>query len=212
MDEKIPEPLSRPVDPTKPGANVPSASAAPSATESSTPMGMPAANVGKAGKGKKVLVAFLVLVLMASTAAFGYLWWQARSAQAELSQAKSDKVAAEKKLAEAEAKMDTDKEKKDADANDVRRKDDLSAISSGLEQYYNDNQSYPATLAELIDGKYLKAIPTDSTTKGDYSYVPAGANTNKTYKTFRLQATLENDTDKDVKSGTVGIYEIVNKQ
>lgn len=73
MDEKIPEPLSKPVEPTKPGANVPPASAAPSSTVSSTPMGMPASNVGKSGGGKKVLVTLLILILLGAAGAFGYL-------------------------------------------------------------------------------------------------------------------------------------------
>jgi len=68
MDEKIPEPLSKPVEPTKPGANIPPAPAAPNATVSSTPMGMPASNVGKSGGGKKVLVvAFGTIFMMGIT-------------------------------------------------------------------------------------------------------------------------------------------------
>jgi prepilin-type N-terminal cleavage/methylation domain-containing protein len=46
-------------------------------------------------------------------------------------------------------------------ARDVRRKEDLNSISSGLEQYYNDNQSYPSALTALTAGDYLKTIPQD---------------------------------------------------
>lgn len=96
-------------------------------------------------------------------------------------------------------------------ARDVRRKEDLNSISSGLEQYYNDNQSYPATLASLTTGNYLKTIPQDPKTKTDYTYnaLPAGG---PVYTSFQLQATLENKNDKDIKSGTTDTFEVVNKQ
>ena len=136
MDEKIPEPLSKSVEPTKPGANIPPAPAAPNATVSSTPMGMPASNVGKSGGGKKVLVVLLVLILMASTAAFGYLWWQARSAQAQVAQAQTDKEAAEKKATEAEAKL---KELEDTQATETEaaKQTDTELITAAAQNYAN---------------------------------------------------------------------------
>ncbi len=96
-------------------------------------------------------------------------------------------------------------------ARDVRRKEDLNSISSGLEQYYNDNQSYPAALADLTAGNYLKTIPQDPKSKTDYTYnpLPAGG---PVYTSFELQATLENKNDKDAKPNTNGTYEVVNKQ
>lgn len=96
-------------------------------------------------------------------------------------------------------------------ARDVRRKEDLNSISSGLEQYYNDNQSYPAALTALTAGDYLKTIPQDPKTKSDYTYnpLPAGG---PVYTSFELQATLENKNDKEIKSGTTDTYEVKNKQ
>lgn len=126
MDEKIPEPLSRPVETTKPGANIPPAPPASNATVSSTPMGMPASNVGKPGRGKSVLVVLLIIILMASTAAFGYLWWQARSAQAQVAQAQADKANAEKKATEAEAKV------KELESKSVAKPEDMEVSDSDM--------------------------------------------------------------------------------
>lgn len=153
MDQKIPEPLSRPVEPAKPTANV-APEQAHVAMATSTPLGTPAANVGRSGRGRPVLAIILILTLMASTAAFGYLWWQARSAQAQLSQLKSDKEAAEKKASEAETKLrELEKEEEGSGAslqNDVHRKEDPDTVSSGLEQYYNDQRVYPAGLVSSL--------------------------------------------------------------
>lgn len=95
-------------------------------------------------------------------------------------------------------------------ARDVRRKQDLNAISSGLEQYYNDNQAYPDTLATLTTGNYLKTIPNDPKS-GTYVYTPLPAG-GPVYTSFTLQATLENKQDKQIKTGTTDTYEVVNKQ
>ncbi len=96
-------------------------------------------------------------------------------------------------------------------ARDVRRKEDLNAISSGLEQYYNDNQAYPAAMADLTAGSYLKEVPKDPRSNADYTYTALPA-TGPPYTSFTLTATLENKNDKDVKSGTTDTYEVVNKQ
>lgn len=96
-------------------------------------------------------------------------------------------------------------------ARDVRRKEDLNAISSGLEQYYNDNQAYPAAMTDLTTGSYLKEVPTDPRSNSNYAYTPL-PNTGPPYTSFTLQATLENQNDKDIKSGTTDTYEVVNKQ
>lgn len=96
-------------------------------------------------------------------------------------------------------------------ARDVRRKEDLNSLSSGLEQYYNDNQAYPSSLSKLTSENYLKTIPTDPSTGSSYSYVPLPAG-GPVYTSFTLRATLENKNDKDIKSGTSSTYEVVNKQ
>lgn len=170
MHDKIPEPLSRPVEPTTSGSNVPPVSSAPSATASSTPMGMPASNVGKPSKGKAVLVVLLILILMASTAAFGYLWWQARSAQAQVSQAQSDKAAAEKKLAEAETKAG-ELEKSSKETAEVPKKTD----EESLKQWASDQCA--------LTGKTLEKF-TLTLVKGDFAqltYMCKGENESPNY-------------------------------
>lgn len=170
MHDKIPDPLSRPVEPTASGANVPPVSSAPSATASSTPMGMPASNVGKSGRGKSVLVVFLILILIASTAAFGYLWWQARSAQAQMSQAQADKVAAEKKATEAEAKV-KELEKSSKETVEAPNKTD----EESLKQWASDQC--------VLAGKTLEEF-TLTLVKGDFAqltYMCRGDNESPSY-------------------------------
>lgn len=156
MDDKIPEPLSKPVEPTKPGANVPPAPATPSATVSSTPMGMPASNVGKSGGGKKVLVTLLVLILMASTAAFGYLWWQARSAQAQLAQTQTDKESAEKKASEAEAKVKELEEAQAAEADTTKKTDEELIKQWASDQCVLTGKTLETVNINLIQGDYAQ--------------------------------------------------------
>ncbi|QQS26760.1 hypothetical protein IPM44_03510 [bacterium] len=170
MHDKIPEPLSRPVEPNISGSNVPPVSSAPSATASSTPMGMPASNVGKPSKGKAVLVVLLILILMASTAAFGYLWWQARSAQAQVSQAQTDKAATEKKLAEAETKV-SELEKSSKEATEAPKKTDEEL----LKQWASDQCA--------LTGKTLEKF-TLTLVEGDFAqltYICKGDNESPSY-------------------------------
>ena len=91
-------------------------------------------------------------------------------------------------------------------ARDSQRKADLQTIKNSLEGYYNDNNSYPTTLEVLTQGNspYLKALPTDPKTKTAYIYTTAGNPPNS----YILKANLENNNDKDVKSGTSKVYEL----
>lgn len=97
-------------------------------------------------------------------------------------------------------------------ARDVSRKENLNAISSGLEQYYNDNSAYPATITQLTAGTppYLKEIPKDPKTQTDYVYtaLPSGG---PIYTSFTLQAKLENKNDKEINVPPE-TYQVVNKQ
>ena len=97
-------------------------------------------------------------------------------------------------------------------ARDVRRKEDLNSISSGLEQYYNDNSAYPAVLTTLTSGtpQYLKNIPNDPKSGGGYVYAPQPAG-GPVFTGFNLEATLENQNDKDINVPPA-TYRVVNKQ
>lgn len=90
-------------------------------------------------------------------------------------------------------------------ARDSRRKSDLNAIHSGLEQYYNDNSAYPTALTALTAGAspYLKSIPADPKSNNAYTYTTTGTPPSS----YVLQATLENKNDKEIKSGTTDTYE-----
>ncbi len=100
-----------------------------------------------------------------------------------------------------------------ARARDSKRKTDLRDIRNGLEQYYNDNSSYPGGLTTLTEGStpYVKALPKDPKSGTDYTYTPAPAG-GPTYSSYVLQATLENKNDKDIKSGSTDTYEVTNAQ
>ncbi|MBA3679451.1 type II secretion system protein GspG [Candidatus Saccharibacteria bacterium] len=93
-----------------------------------------------------------------------------------------------------------------ARARDSQRKADLRSIKTALESYYNDQNSYPTTLEVLTQGAapYIKTLPTDPKTKAAYIYIPAGNPPNS----YVLKATLENSSDKDIKSGTTNVYEV----
>jgi hypothetical protein len=104
MDDKIPEPLSRPVEPMTPTTpNIPPASVG--TTGASTPLGKPASNIGHPGRGKRVFKTLIFLIVLGAAGYFGYMWYQGRTMAAELSQAQSDKAAAEQKATDAEAKV-----------------------------------------------------------------------------------------------------------
>jgi len=93
-----------------------------------------------------------------------------------------------------------------ARARDSQRKADMRTIKTSLENYYNDNNSYPATLQVLAEGSspYIKTLPTDPKTKEVYVYTTTG----NPPSNYLLKATLENSGDKDAKSGTTNIYEL----
>lgn len=101
-------------------------------------------------------------------------------------------------------------------ARDAQRKSDLRAVKNALETYYNDNNSYPpgdypGLSAYLVTG-YIPTLPSDPKTSNPaYVYTPApsscaaGACTS-----FVLDATLENASDSQIKSGTTNTYEVVS--
>lgn len=102
-----------------------------------------------------------------------------------------------------------------ARARDSRRKADLSSIQRGLEQYYNDNSNYPAELSSLTAGSagYIKSVPNDPKTGNSYTYSPSPAG-GPTYSSYTIQATLEYEKDKDIKSNANNsrTYEITNSR
>lgn len=86
-------------------------------------------------------------------------------------------------------------------ARDTQRKTDITTIRKGLEEYFVNNNSYPAALATLSTGTapILKTVPTDPKNTGTYvyTYTPAASNT-----TYTLKACLENDQDNSANVAT----------
>jgi type II secretory pathway pseudopilin PulG len=79
-------------------------------------------------------------------------------------------------------------------ARDTKRKTDITTLRKGLEEYFVNNNSYPAALTDLTTGSapIVKTLPTDPKNASPYVYAYTPANSNTTYT---LTACLENDAD-----------------
>ncbi len=85
-------------------------------------------------------------------------------------------------------------------ARDTQRKTDLTTVRKGLEEYFVNNNSYPAgtdytglnDLTLTSTGPIMKVVPVDPKNTGAlvYKYTPANNNT-----TYTLTACLENPGD-----------------
>ncbi len=93
---------------------------------------------------------------------------------------------------------------------DTERKNDLKNIKTQLENFYNDNDEYPAGLDEIDE--LTDEDVQDPKTKNDYTYTAADANSEGGFQSYTLRATLENKKDKSA-TDTNGTYEVesVNK-
>jgi prepilin-type N-terminal cleavage/methylation domain-containing protein len=83
---------------------------------------------------------------------------------------------------------------------DANRKDDLQRIKVAFEDYYNDNDCYPASGSLAICGSselqpYLQSIPCDPITDDPYLYAPLA----NACSGYRLHAALENDQDNSIE-------------
>lgn len=91
-------------------------------------------------------------------------------------------------------------------ARDAKRIADAKQVRTALDMYYNDNdQQYPATLAELVSGGQIPSVPIDPLNTGNYIYQYTGLSTDggTTCGTYHLGTTLEDtgnivfDSDSD---------------
>ncbi|MGB7219857.1 MAG: type II secretion system protein [Vicinamibacterales bacterium] len=55
-------------------------------------------------------------------------------------------------------------------ANEAVLSEDLFRMRDAIDQYYADKSQYPGTLAELVSGGYMRAIPVDPFTKSADSW------------------------------------------
>ncbi|HEX3082286.1 MAG TPA: prepilin-type N-terminal cleavage/methylation domain-containing protein [Candidatus Saccharimonadia bacterium] len=109
-------------------------------------------------------------------------------------------------------------------ARDTKRKTDITTLRKGLEEYFVNNNVYPASsgtigsggvLAELTTGTapIVKNLPTDPKNQSPYVYTYTPANSNSTYT---LNACLENDGDNGanviapVSPCTTKTFQVVN--
>ena len=56
-------------------------------------------------------------------------------------------------------------------SKDVVLKENLQVLRTTLDKYYADKGRYPETLQDLVDQKYLRAVPTDPVTESDRSWI-----------------------------------------
>lgn len=94
-----------------------------------------------------------------------------------------------------------------ARANDARKKADMREIQTAVEQYFVDNDAYPANLTALTTGTqpYLTTVPT-SPDSNAYTYTVGNPAT-----TYTLTVTLGNKSDKG-PNVTNGVYSLAQKQ
>jgi general secretion pathway protein G len=100
-------------------------------------------------------------------------------------------------------------------ARDTKRKTDITTVRKGLEEYFVNNNSYPAALSDLTTGSapIVKTIPTDPKNTGNFVYVYTPGAGNSTYT---LDACLENDQDNGsnviapVSPCTTKTFEVTN--
>ena len=100
-------------------------------------------------------------------------------------------------------------------ARDTKRKTDITTLRKGLEEYFVNNNVYPAALTDLTTGSapIVKVMPTDPKNTGAFVYTYTPANSNSTYT---LTACLENDQDNSanviapVSPCTTKTFQVVN--
>jgi len=77
-------------------------------------------------------------------------------------------------------------------AKEVVLAQDLAVMREALDQYYSDRARYPATLEELVEERYLRALPVDPITKSAETWV------------FEFDDDPDSGGIRDVKSGAEG--------
>ncbi len=102
-----------------------------------------------------------------------------------------------------------------AKGRDGRRKADLERISKALEEYYNDNGGYPASLDTCGRGTvlapYLADVPCDPITKEEYTYyVNTDDQCTPLCRSYTLYTNLDNKKDPQIEKigcgGASGCY------
>jgi general secretion pathway protein G len=60
-------------------------------------------------------------------------------------------------------------------SKDVALQENLRVLRLSLDRFYSDKGRYPKTLEELVEYRYLKAVPIDPVTESSRSWIPIPA-------------------------------------
>ena len=94
------------------------------------------------------------------------------------------------------------------DARDATLKSSLAQMREAIDQYYADRGTYPQTLSDLIDKRYLRSIPIDPITESSQTWntiaLALPADTKDTPMPPHGAAPEEAGTIYDVRSGAPG--------
>jgi general secretion pathway protein G len=62
-----------------------------------------------------------------------------------------------------------------AQSKETVLRENLHIVRSVIERFYRDRRRYPASLAELVEQRYLRALPVDPVTGSAATWVPIAA-------------------------------------
>jgi general secretion pathway protein G len=77
-------------------------------------------------------------------------------------------------------------------AKEATLKQSLNVMREAIDKYYGDNERYPASIAELVTKKYIRAVPVDPITESSETWVIQAPNLDTSNVVF------------DIKSGAPG--------
>lgn len=77
-------------------------------------------------------------------------------------------------------------------AKEATLKQSLSVMREAIDKYYGDNERYPSSIQELVNKKYIRAVPVDPITATTESWVIISPGLDVTGSMY------------DIKSGAVG--------
>ena len=77
-------------------------------------------------------------------------------------------------------------------AKDATLKQTLSVMRVAIDKFYGDNNRYPNSIVELVEKKYIRAVPVDPVTESSETWVTQAPNTEVGGGIF------------DIKSGAIG--------
>lgn len=122
-------------------------------------------NRGFFARHLKSLIVISALIICLPLAAYGAVWGYQKFFNSESAAALGDAASAEPNSPPAPTTAEKAK-------RDNQRLEDVAALQSALDTYFQANQIYPKDLATLLAAGYLTAIPRDPKTGDTYLYSP----------------------------------------